>query len=105
MCTWESAPEPVLANRSWKELEAKAPSASSEAHHMHLLKAGHSRAPHYFAELGGGAIINKIEINWEQNGKQLALGRFMTYMSWVYPDYSHDLISHQTLKKGKKKKL
>lgn len=65
-CMAHSAPEHSCAGQrhpSCKKLEGKAPSTSSEAHHMHLFKAGHSSAPRYVAELDCGVIINKIEIN------------------------------------------
>lgn len=66
MCMAQSVPEQACTHQrrhSCKKLEGKAPSTSSEAHHMHLFKADHSPALRYFAELGCGVIINKIEIN------------------------------------------
>lgn len=70
---------------------------------MSHFKASHIQVLHYFSELDCGVIINKIEINWEQDRKHLAVKRFMTYMSCVHPVCSHGLISHQTLKKVRQK--
>lgn len=67
------------------------------------VNASHSQALHYFTELGCGAIINKIEINWEQDGKHLAVGRSVTYMACVHSVCIYDLISHQTQKKLRQK--